>query len=103
MKNRSLIFALALAFASCANDNGTPRTFDNNDLELAVGNSARMGCSCMFVMEMPESYCRAWVKASPDVAKMSIDTKAKTVESSAFVSWAAKAHYIDDKIGCVLE
>ena len=89
--------------AACANDNGTPRTFANSDLELAVGNSARMGCSCMFVMDMPEAYCRAWVKASPDVAKVSFDVANKRVESSAFVSWAATARVVDEKRGCILE
>ena len=102
MKTLLPLLALGL-LAGCADDNGTPRTFANSDLELAVGNSARMGCSCMFVMEMPEAYCRAWVKASPDVAKVSFDVANKRVESSAFVSVAATAHFVDDKRGCVLE
>lgn len=93
----------ALVLGSCANPDGTPRTYDNNDLELAVGNSARMGCSCLFVMEMSEEYCRAWVKASPDVAKVNFDTTNRKVEASAFLSWAATARYVDDKRGCVLE
>jgi hypothetical protein len=98
------LFSLgALLLAACANDNGTPRTFANNDLQLAVGNGARMGCSCLFVMQMSEDYCRAWIKASPDVAKVSIDTVKKTVESSAAISISAKAHYVDAKRGCVLE
>ena len=101
---KTLMTLMALGFlAGCANDNGTPRTFDNNDLELAVGNAARMGCSCRFVMEMPEDYCRAWVKASPDVAKLSFDMVNKKVESAAFISWAATARFIDEKRGCILE
>lgn len=101
---RTMLLVLSLGcLAGCADDNGTPRTFDNNDLELAVGNSARMGCSCMFVMNMDEAYCRAWVKASPDVAKVSFDKSNKRVESSAFISWAATAHFVDEKRGCVLE
>lgn len=103
MKKLTLSLFALLSLAGCADENGTPRTFDNNDLELAVGNSARMGCSCMFVMEMPEAYCRAWVKASPDVAKVSFDVVNKKVESSAFISWAATARYVDDKRGCILE
>lgn len=102
MKTFFALLALA-ALAGCANENGTPRTYDNNDLELAVGNSARMGCSCMFVMEMPEDYCRAWVRASPDVAKLSFDKVNKRVESSAFISWAATARFVDEKRGCILE
>jgi hypothetical protein len=101
---RTLLCVLAVGLlGACANDNGDPRTYDNNDVELAVGNSARMGCSCMFVMEMDEAYCRAWVKASPDVAKVSFDRVNKRVESSAFISWAATAHFVDEKRGCILE
>ena len=103
MKRFVLCVLAALSLASCADENGDPRTFDNNDLELAVGNSARMGCSCAFVMEMNDDYCRAWVKASPDVAKVNFDRVNKRVEASAFISWAATAHYVDDKRGCILE
>ena len=101
---RAMLLMLALGcLAGCADENATPRTFDNNDLELAVGNSARMGCSCMFVMHMDEAYCRAWIKASPDVAKVNFDVSNKRVESSAFISWAGCAHFVDEKRGCVLE
>lgn len=103
MKKTLFVVTLLLGLGGCADDNGTPRTYDNNDLELAVGNSARMGCSCRFVMEMSEEYCRAWVKASPDVAKLTFDLANKKVEASAFISWAATARYVDEKRGCVLE
>ncbi len=100
---RTLLWALPLAvLAGCASE-GPPRTFPNSDLELAVGNAARMSCSCLFVMNMPESYCRAWVKASPDVARFSVDAKNKRVEASAFITWAAAAHWVDEKHGCILE
>lgn len=100
MKKLALI--PVLLFAACAND-GPPRTYQANDAQLAVGNSARMGCSCIFVMEMSEEYCRAWVKATPDIASFSVDRGNKSVSSSAFISWSAKAHYVDENVGCVLE
>lgn len=100
---KQLLCLAALALAACADPSADPRTFNNNDLELAVGNGARMGCSCMFVMKMDEAYCRAWIKASPDVAKVSFDPVAKTVESAAFISVSAKARYVDARRGCVLE
>lgn len=104
----SILKALAVPFLalalSCAGDNPNGnRTYDNNDLELSVGNAAFMACQCIFVMEMPEAFCEAWVKASPAVARFSIDREHKTVESSAFVSWAASARFIDEKRGCALE
>lgn len=93
----------ALAVLSCADEHATPRTFANSDLELAVGNGARMGCSCLFVMEMPEEFCRAWIRATPDVARVHIDMANKSVEASSFISWAARARYVDAQRGCLLE
>lgn len=100
---RPLLACVALLLAGCANPTGTPRTFANNDLELATGNAARMGCSCRYVMEMPEDFCRAWVRASPDIAKLTFDDVNKKVESSAFISVAATARWVGAKRGCVIE
>lgn len=100
---RTLLLGVALLGLSCAQDDAKLRTYDNNDLELAVGNAARSTCSCLFVMQMDEAYCRDWVRASPNVARFSVDLQAKTVAASAFISWTAKARYVDDKRGCLLE
>ena len=94
---------LALLLAGCASPSSTPRTYANNDLQLAVGNAARMSCSCLFVMNKSEEFCQAWVKASPSVAKFTVDRGAKVVEATALLSWGARAHYIDDRHGCLLE
>ncbi len=94
--------ALALTLSSCASE-GPPRLYDNNDLELVVGNAARMTCSCLWVMDMPETYCRAWVKASPDLGRIDIDLGKKEVLGTALISWSARARFIDDQVGCVLE
>jgi hypothetical protein len=95
--------ASVAALGGCANENATPHTYANSDEQLAVGNMAKMGCSCLFVMNMDEAYCKAWLKVTPAVARFSYDPKAKTVEASAFIVWSAKAHFVDDKRGCVLE
>jgi hypothetical protein len=96
------IFLLTALLTGCASE-GPPRAYDNNDLELLVGNAARLTCSCLFVMEMPETYCRAWTKAAPDVARFSVDYKAKTVESSSFLGWFASARFVSERHGCILE
>lgn len=100
---RWVALAALLGLAGCASKDGPVILYDNNDETLAVGNGALMSCSCLFVMGMSETYCRAWVRASPDVANYSIDYQAKRVTSTAFISWGAVAHYIDEKRGCVLE
>lgn len=101
---KRLALGLALLLAACANDTpGGDRTYDNNDAELAVNNAAFMTCTCIFVMEMPDDFCSAWVKASPAVARVGVDRATKSVESSAFVTWAARAKWVDAKRGCALE
>ncbi|MBK7857497.1 MAG: hypothetical protein IPJ65_02505 [Archangiaceae bacterium] len=101
---KRLALAVLVCVAGCANEaaDGT-RTYATNDAQLAVANAAFMTCSCIFVMEMTEDYCSAWVKASPAVARVGIDRQNKSVESSAFITWSAKAHWVDAKRGCVLE
>ncbi len=100
---KTLALALGVVGFSGCPTNGPPRLYANNDLQLATANAAKMVCSCIFVSEMPMSYCKAWVKASPDVASFNVDSNRKTVEAAAFVSWTATARYVDDKRGCVLE
>jgi hypothetical protein len=101
MKRLFLVGSLLLAH--CAADDAKLRTYDNNDLELVVGNAAKMSCTCRFVMQMNEAYCRDWVRATPNIARFNVDTERKAVEASAFISWTARARFIDEKRGCVLE
>jgi hypothetical protein len=104
MKRLICIALAALALGSCARtDPDGKEWYNNNDATLAVGNGAFFMCTCLFTMEMPEQFCRDWVRASPNVARLGIDWQNKSVESSAFISFAAKAHWVDDHRGCVLE
>lgn len=98
-----LALGAALLLMACASRTTDPQTYDNNDVELAVGNAARMTCSCLFVMRMDAAYCAAWVKASPSVARFKVDTQAKTVEASALLQWGATARFVDDRRGCLLD
>lgn len=97
---RALAAALALGVVLACSG---AREYANNDLVLASGHAAHDLCSCLFVMNMPEDYCRAWIKASPDVARFSVDQTNKTVEASALVLWDARASYQGAHFGCVLE
>ncbi|MCU0696342.1 MAG: hypothetical protein MUC96_07430 [Myxococcaceae bacterium] len=100
---RSMLMVVGLAVSACAQDDAKLRTYDNNDLELAVGNAAKMTCTCRFVMQMDDAYCRDWVRASPNVARFEVDTTNKVVTASAFISWTARAKFVDDKRGCAIE
>ena len=93
----SLIIAATLGCAPAAGE------YDNNDLELINAYTAKELCSCLFVMEQTEEYCRAWTKASPPIARPRIDYRAKRVSSSAAIIWGASARWVDAQAGCVLE
>lgn len=102
MKRAGLMLGVGLLLASCGSDSGG-RTYERNDLQLATGYTAKEACSCLFVMEQTEEFCRAWTKASPDVAGFRVDRDARTVEASALLLWGAKARFDADLNGCVLE
>jgi hypothetical protein len=87
----------------CSADETAIREYQNNDLVLAAQHAARDACSCLFVMELDEDLCKAWLRASPDVARFSVNRQARTVEASALILWGARARHVDDRFGCVLE
>ena len=97
MRTRMLL-VLAGTMVACGSSG-----YSRNDLELLTSYTAKETCSCLFVMEQTEEYCRAWTKADPAVAAWSADMDAKTVQSAAGLFWGAKAHFIDEKFGCVLD
>lgn len=96
-----LLGALVPVLASC--ESGGRRRYQNNDLVLVTAYTAKDACTCLFVMERDEAFCRAFVKADPAVAQLTIDTEHKAVETSAVLLWGARAYYVDARSGCVLE
>ena len=94
----------SLLFTACDNTgpNGE-RIYSYNDLMLVTGYTAKDACSCMFVIEQTEEYCRAWTRASPPLGRFTFNKTSKTVTSSAALLWSATARYVDDTVGCQLE
>ncbi|MDC0712279.1 hypothetical protein POL68_27680 [Stigmatella sp. ncwal1] len=99
---RQAVLLGAVALVACGGS-GERRLYDNNDLQLVTAYTAKDACSCLFVAEQEESFCREWVKARPAVAHLQIDTEKKVVESSALLLWGARARFVDARTGCVLE
>ena len=66
--------------------------------------TAKETCSCLYVLQQPEEFCRAWTHYDPPVATWTTDTKTKTVDSALlYVFIKARAHYVNDREGCILE
>jgi hypothetical protein len=97
----ALLGALLPALSSCSGS--SRRRYDNNDLQLVTTYTAKDACSCLFVAEQDEAFCRAFVQASPPVARLTIDRENKAVETSALLLWGARARFVDARSGCVVE
>jgi hypothetical protein len=98
---RFLLSTVLLALAACSD--GTTRTYDNSTLSLLVVHTAKDACTCRFVMNQTADYCVAWTKASPDIAGYDVDETKKSVSASVLIGWTAKAHFVSDKFGCVID
>jgi hypothetical protein len=94
-------FAAAALLFACAPLK--PRQYRNGDLDLVSAYTAKEACSCIFVIEQSDEFCRAWTRANPAVAGFTVDRAAKTVTSSALLFWGARARFVGEKFGCVLE
>ena len=99
-----VVAVVAAACATIPHPEGAPvRPYASGDLTLLVHYTAKETCSCLYVQEMPEAFCRAYSKASPAVASWESDAKTKVVTSTALGLWSASAHFVDDDVGCVLD
>jgi len=77
--------------------------YDNSLFELGSGFAAKEVCSCLFVSNHDEAYCRQLVRVKPDVAKFRVDYVAKTVKARALGMGKQIARYDGEGFGCVLE
>jgi hypothetical protein len=95
--------ALAVAAAALGLVPGVKGQYRNGDPALATAYRAKDTCSCLFVAGLDEAACRAWTVASPEVASVEVDAERKVVTSRALVLWRARARFVDERSGCVLE
>lgn len=78
--------------------------YDAGLLPLGTGYQAKLYCSCLFVMNRSEKYCKKFVAVSPAIFKVSANRETKTVEAKALYFFAkAKAQWRNKETGCLLE
>ena len=87
-----------LSWFGCAQEG-----YRNHDLELLTSYRAKDMCSCVFVQERDEAYCRDWTVASPNLATLSVNVDTQTVSTEALQYWSATAVYMGTEVGCVLQ
>lgn len=63
---------------------------------------AKMLCSCIFVMEQSEEYCKSYTQIGLPIQNEEIDYNEKRTSALAF-GVPATAHYQGDRLGCLLD
>ncbi|MBN2360794.1 MAG: hypothetical protein JXR83_15170 [Deltaproteobacteria bacterium] len=95
-KRLFVLAALTLGALACD-------SYSENDLELVTGYKAKTMCTCLFVTGQTEQYCAAWSTENPPIASYRIDWDSKAVESQGLLLWGARARFVSERLGCVLE
>lgn len=101
--SRTLLVLASAAVLSCGRSDTVQRPYDNNDLQLVTAYTAKDFCSCVFVNQMSEDYCRRWTAASPAVATVKVDYEERSVQTAAALLWGEKARFVNEREGCILE
>lgn len=79
-----------------------PQRYATGLLHLGAAYAAKEACSCLFVSGRSLEACTAYIKVSPDVAKIKVDTENKVVHAKA-IGFTDTARWIDAREGCRLD
>jgi len=85
---------------TAANTSSLSRDEEMGLLGLGTGYGSKMACSCRYVMGMDEDFCRAWVKASPDIVKIRFSDEDKTATAKAVGMKKTSASWQGERGGC---
>lgn len=92
-----MLMVLALVGTACGSDDDGPKETTPNPLgEMFSRSSALLGCSCVFVMEMPDEYCRGYV-----LTPISIERSSTTVRSGTGAEEMIGT-FVDMRQGCTV-
>ena len=73
--------------------------YDTGLLKIASRFAAKEACSCLFVANRDEAWCRAWLRVSPDVARWRIKGD-DTVRARALGLARSEARFLGAGRGC---
>jgi CubicO group peptidase (beta-lactamase class C family) len=114
-RNRFLSLALAVAVAGPVPDPeagsargpvgetapASGRVYETALLKIATRFAAKEACSCTFVTQRDEGWCRAWLRVSPDVARWRVKGE-NTVQAKALGLAKSTARFLGPGRGCEL-
>ena len=99
MKKLLSITVVALFFVGCSKEG----EYSSSIARLGLNFTAKSMCSCLWVSENSEEFCRDYTELKQVTPSIAVDQQAKLVETSLFWILRAKAKFIDDKRGCQLQ
>ena len=77
----------------------TGRVYETGLLKIATRFAAKEACSCLFVAERDEDWCRDWLRVSPDVARWRVKGS-DTVQARALGLARSTARFEGRGTGC---
>lgn len=97
--NRFYVLVISvLLFSGCSKDG----EYSSSIARLGLNFSAKSMCSCLWVSENDEEFCREYTALKQVTPKISVDHEAKTVTTSLFWILSAKANFLSAHKGCQL-
>ena len=95
--------AFETAALTAVNGDSLSRKEETGLLGIGTAYGAKLACSCAFVMERDDAFCRAWIKASPDIVKVRFDHDARRVSARALGMVKTTASWRGPREGCTLD
>ncbi len=69
-------------------------------LHMGLSSTAHLMCSCLFVSENDENFCREYAALKQVTPRIQIDFEQKRVKTRLLLLFTAEAEYVGQNAGC---
>lgn len=95
--NLAVLFFLTIFITNCT------QHYRANVLELGLGFSAQAMCSCLWVSQNDEDFCREYIALKQVQPKIKVDHQKKSVQANAFLIFSRSSIFKSNEKGCELQ
>ncbi|HEY8280142.1 MAG TPA: hypothetical protein VIH99_10990 [Bdellovibrionota bacterium] len=102
----TVLFAISFVLGFFHSGFASAAGYQADTVKLGTAYRAKLACSCLFVMKLPEDYCKSW--SAPPIVKdlfvYKVDRKAMLVKGGIGLTMvkSSQAQYFGEQRGCVL-
>ena len=90
---------LILMLTACTKKEGE---YSSSIARLGLNFTAKSMCSCLWVSDNDEEFCREYAALKQVTPRISVDHDAKIVKTSLFWILSSKARFVNSRRGCQL-